>query len=169
MLQNPNLILIQSIVVLMKKLCVIFRHQNNNYNKVHWKLFQSINISLLVYKNFLKIYGLDFGEISLRSEKLDLVTLSYRGPGRLSPGLFSPGHFSPRCFSPGRFSPRRFSPGCFSPRCFSPGQKSGRPFCWFVNKSNFANVPLHEFLILVHRISFLVIGNNIQLSLTLHI
>ena len=36
---------------------------------------------------------------------------------------------------------------------------------WFVNKSNYADLPLREFLSLVHRISFLVIGNNIQLSL----
>ena len=36
---------------------------------------------------------------------------------------------------------------------------------WFVNKSNYADLPLREFLILVHRISFLVIGNNMHLVL----
>ena len=36
----------------------------------------------------------------------------------------------------------------------------------FVNKSNYADLALREFLSLVHRISFLVIGNHNQLSLT---
>ena len=39
-------------------------------------------------------------------------------------------------------------------------------FWWFLNISTFADWPLNEFLNLVHRISFLVIGNNIHMTYT---
>ena len=38
-------------------------------------------------------------------------------------------------------------------------------FWWFLNMSTFADGPLREFLNLVHRISFLVIGNNMHMTL----
>ena len=39
-------------------------------------------------------------------------------------------------------------------------------FGWFLNMSTFADLPRNEFLKFVHRISFLVIGNNIHMTYT---
>ena len=39
-------------------------------------------------------------------------------------------------------------------------------FWWFLNMSTFADLPRNEFLKFVHRISFLVIGNNIHMTYT---
>ena len=40
-------------------------------------------------------------------------------------------------------------------------------FWWFLNMSTFADLPRNEFLKFVHRISFLVIGNNMELVLNM--
>ena len=40
-------------------------------------------------------------------------------------------------------------------------------FWWFLNMSTFADLPQNEFLEFVHRISFLVIGNNMELVLNM--
>ena len=39
-------------------------------------------------------------------------------------------------------------------------------FGWFLNMSTFSNLPRNEFLKFVHRILFLVIGNNIHMTYT---